>query len=153
MTSTRCVMGALFAMLLLAASCWFVRPHRRPEQALVEPRLTSLREPFQSCAVNYYMDGGSIGIDIVDAAGRKEQFAIACHLGSSERYERVFVGALHDALPGVANSTATKQALILVLAEHRNGDPYIDVALAELANRPLDWARCWVHRYQGHYNH
>jgi hypothetical protein len=123
---------------------------------LVEPRLAALREPFRFVQTIHCLDGGTIGIDIVDAKGNREQFAIVCELGSDDCYERVFVGAYHHSQPGaapVAHPAETKQQLIRILARYSGNDPYTDAALAKLRGWPTDWTRVWLHRRQGSYNY
>jgi hypothetical protein len=73
-----------------------------PDAKLVEPRLTALEEPFRFVQTIHCLDGGTIGIEIVDAVRNREQFAIVCELGSDDCYERVFVGAYHHRQPGAS---------------------------------------------------
>jgi hypothetical protein len=142
-------------LVVAIAALWLASARRRPTSALVEPRLVALEQPFERVSACYYLDGGSVGVEIVDARGRCEQFAIPCHMGSDERYERVFVGALYDDKPGavqVADSYATKQELAYLLAKYSNGDPYTDLALAMLSGRPDDYLRVLIHRMSGNFN-
>jgi hypothetical protein len=100
------------------------------------------------------MDGGSIGIEIVDRAGRKEQFAIPAHLGDTNGRTRVFVGALYDRRPGaieVADSENTKRMLIGILAATPERTPGDDFCLMALRQRPSDFVVCLFHKWRGHY--
>ena len=83
--------GALFVVL----AAWLFRPHPHPPAHLVEPRLLALHEPFIAVWATYFTDGGSIGIDITDAWGNREKFAIPNRMFHNEGYQKVFVGALH----------------------------------------------------------
>ena len=133
---------------------WSFRPSPSYDLARVEPRLRSLQQPYQSVATSYYTDGGSVGIEIVDREGRREQFAIPAHLGDTNRYMRVFVGAMYDRKPGtieVADSEHTKRMLIHVLAAMPHRTPHDDFCLMSLRRRPSDFAVCLIHRLTGQY--
>jgi hypothetical protein len=110
----RCTILITFGLLALAASLLFwVAQSPRYDVNRVEPRLRSLKQPISIVETVYYMDGGSIGIELIDREGKKEQFASPSHLGSDESYVRVFVGAMHDSNPGaveVADSERNKRS-------------------------------------------
>ena len=100
------------------------------------------------------MDGGSIGIEIVDRAGLKEQFAIPAHLGDTNRYNKVFVGAMHDRKPGaieVTDSENTKRMLIKILGAAPGRTAHDDFCLMALRRRPSDYAVCLIHKWRGQY--
>jgi hypothetical protein len=121
---------------------------------LVEPRLTALREPFQEVKSYYYYDGGSIGIELKDADGKTEKFAIPSHLGNPVRYKRVFVGADYDNRPGaieVEHPEETKQTLIVILSRYSHGDPALDWATLCLTDRASDRWRVLRHSWKGDY--
>lgn len=142
---------------LIALACgafWFFRPSPGYDLARVEPRLGSLQQPYQSVQTAYYMDGGSIGIEIVDRDGRSEQFAISAHLGDTNPHTKVFVGAMHDRKAGaieVTDSEHTKRMLIHILATTPRRTPHDDICLMYLRRRPSDFARCLIHKWTGHY--
>ena len=123
----------------------------RPESSR-KPRLRALQRPYQSVRTDYYLDGGSVGIEIVDRDGKREQFAIPAHLGETNRYAKVFVGAMHDSRPGaveVSDSDQTKRMLIHVLAAMPHRAPYDDVCLMLLRRRPADYAHCFILKMEG----
>ncbi len=100
------------------------------------------------------MDGGSIGIEIVDRDGRREQFAIPARLGDTNPHTKVFVGAMHDRKAGaieVTDSEHTKRMLIQILAATPGRTPQDDFCLMQLRRRPSDFARCLIHKWRGHY--
>lgn len=103
----------------------------------------------------HYMDGGSVGIEIVDRNGRAEQFAIPAHLGDTNRYAQVFVGAMYDSRPGaveIIEPEDTKRMLVRILQEYPKRTAWDDLALMVLGRRPVDIARCLIHRWRGHYD-
>src|SRR4051812_45020952 len=65
------IVSVVLVIATLGLYCVF-RPHSSPNEALVEPRLRALQEPFRVVKSYYYFDGGSVGITIEDAKGAKE---------------------------------------------------------------------------------
>ncbi|HXD01341.1 MAG TPA: hypothetical protein VN048_18530 [Verrucomicrobiae bacterium] len=136
--------SAVICAALLFVTClafWIFRPSPRYDLALVEPRLLALKEPYQKVTTAFYADGGSIGIQIIDRDGRKEQFAIPARLGEKDHYTKVFIGAMYDQKPGaieVSDSEQTKRMLIHVLESMPNRSPDVDVDLRMLRHSPLD---------------
>jgi len=131
---------------------WFFRPSPGYDINRVEPRLRAIQEPYQNIKTAYYLDGGSVGIEITDRDGRKEQFAIPAHLDDTNRYTKVFVGAMSDRKPGaieVAHSEQTKRMLIQVLTSKPNRTPYDDVCLMFLRQRPADYVHCFLLKVTG----
>jgi hypothetical protein len=41
----------------------------------VDPRIRGLQQPFQTVNTGFYLDGGSVGIEIIDRDGKKIQLA------------------------------------------------------------------------------
>jgi hypothetical protein len=142
---------------LLFAACltfWFFRPSPSYDITRVEPRLRALQTPYRSVKTGYYMDGGSVAVEIIDRDGKLEQFAIPAHLGETNRYTKVFVGAMHDRKPGaveVFDSEQTKRMLIEVIASMPDRTPYDDFNLMSLRRRPSDFALCLIHKLRGKY--
>jgi hypothetical protein len=119
MTRRRLILG----LSVLAAVCflyWFFQPYPASDADRVDNRLLDLATPYQSMETCWFSDGGSIGVGIVDRHGKRESFAMPAHLGDSNRYTRVFVGALHDGYPDaveIADPEHTERMLISIL-EH-----------------------------------
>ena len=121
---------------------------------MVDSRLSALQPPYRSVNTCYYADGGSIGINIVDRVGKREQFAIPAHLGETNRYSKVFVGALHDSEAGaleIHDPENTKRMLICILRDMPDRTPYDDYILMCLRMYPVDIARAFYHKMAGHY--
>ena len=61
----------------------------------IDPRLSDLKQPYQKVDWGLCLDGGSIGIEIIDKDGRKEQFALPVHrTGSNADYPKLYVGTM-----------------------------------------------------------
>jgi hypothetical protein len=119
----------------------------------VDPRLSTLQQPYRQVKTYHWMDGGTIGIKIVDRDGRQELFAIRNKLGDSDPYTRVFAGALNDSLPNaieVCDPEHTRRMLTRVLSDYPDRTPWDDVNLAALRGFPKDWVRAYYHKLCGH---
>lgn len=140
---------------LIALACigfWFFHPSPGYDITRVEPRLRALQEPYRHIKTAYYLDGGSIGIEITDRDGRTEQFAIPAHLGDPKPYAKVFVGAMFDGRPGaieVSDSEQTKRMLVHILASMPHRTYRDDVDLMLLRRRPADYVRCFILKMAG----
>jgi len=146
------IICCLIAVAVLAF--WFFRPASSYDIQRVDSRLRALQQPYRSVKTGYYMDGGSIGIEIVDRDGRMEQFAIPSHLGDTNRYTKVFVGAMHDRKPGaveIIEPEHTKRMLVCILQDYPNRTAWDDFALTALGRRPVDFVRCLILRWRGDY--
>ena len=148
---------SLAVALLLASGAlyWFFRPSAGYDIDRVDARLRSLRTPYQLVKTAYYLDGGSIGIEIVDSDARREQFCLPSHLGDTNRYSRVFVGALYDRKPRAVEITEpeqTKRMLIQALADMPKRTADDDFCLMALRRRPSDFAVCLIHKWTGKYD-
>ena len=146
------IICCLIAVTVLAF--WFFRSAPSYDIQRVDSRLRALQQPYRSVKTGYYMDGGSIGIEIVDRDGRMEQFAIPSHLGDTNRYTKVFVGAMHDRKPGAIEITEpehTKRMLVCILQDYPNRTAWDDFALMALRRHPVDFARCLIHKWRGDY--
>ena len=128
---------------------WIFRPSPSFDINRIEPRLRTLQQPYQSIKTAYYLDGGSIGIEIVDRDGKTEQFAIPANELEKKRYARVFVGAMYANGPSavaVSDSEQTKRMLIWVLASMPHRTTYDDLCLMHLRHRPSDDVHCFVRK-------
>ena len=63
-------------LIVIGLMLWLFWPGPAYDPERVHPRLRALQQPYQSVKAVYYMDGGSIGIEIVDRGGSREQFAL-----------------------------------------------------------------------------
>jgi len=140
--------------LVVAVGMALSWPGPRYDTKLVDDRLRSLETPYRTVKAVQYLDGGSVGMEIVDRTGKKEQFAIPAHLGETNRYVRVFVGALHDRKAGaveIAQPEHTKRMLFCILRDAPYRTPYEDACLMELRRYPADILRVLYHKLARHY--
>ncbi len=143
--------------VLCAAAVLFVvfQPGPSYDPSRVDSRLLALEPPYQSVRTAFWTDGGSVGIEIIDRDGKREQFAIPARLGETNRYSKVFVGALYDRKPGaieIAEPEHTRRMLICIVRDypHRTADH--DFCLMALRRYPKDVLPVLYHRLAGHYD-
>ena len=149
--------SAIIAVLLvIVAAYWFISATLEYDIDRVDTRLRALQQPYQSVIAGYYLDGGSIGIGIVDRDGHREAFALPCDdLGATNSYDRVFVGAAHANWAGateIAEAEHTKRMLVCILRDYPNRTSWDDYCLMKLRGHPVDFARDLIHKWKGDYN-
>jgi hypothetical protein len=118
----------------------------------VHPRLRTLQQPYKTVKTYYFMDGGSIGIRIIDRDGHQEDFAILALLGQPNPYTRVLVGGLHYRVPGAVELSEpehTRRMLICILRDYPNRTPWDDANLASLRGYLKDDIKVLYHRCRG----
>ena len=81
------LMMVLIAILFLASPSYDV--------SSVHPSIRNLQQPYRLVTAHYYLDGGSIGLEITDRNGKKLQLVIPIYDGPGDKntYHRLFVGA------------------------------------------------------------
>ena len=132
-----CVLVLILAAVLLWPTAGYdiVRVHRS---------LRELKTPYQSVTTGFYLDGGSIGITIVDRDSRRLELALPVSAEHGKSYPRLFAGAKHISKTGaveIAFSDDTRQMLISVLEQYGRPTDGSDIALVELRGWPRDYAR------------
>jgi hypothetical protein len=130
------VVAAGIAVLLL----W---PSPRYDLARVQPSIRSLRQPYQRVTADYYLDGGSIGMEIVDRDGQKLQLAIPIYdgPGDTRTYHRLYLGAQHSKHTNAVEvpfTKDTKSFLAEVIVRYATGLDR-DLSLIALRGSPRDY--------------
>jgi hypothetical protein len=149
---------AIFVVIpVLALAIWSFWPLPSYDINRVSPQLRSLQKPYQSVKTAYFLDGGSIGIEIVDRDGHREQFALPCGWDNTNypAYSRVFVGALWNHRKGAIEITdpePTKLMLVEILRDYPNRNARDDAGLMLLRRKPVDFARVLIHKWRGDFN-
>lgn len=135
-----------FAVVALAALAAFVLLCSPTyDMARVHPSIRILQQPFRSVTADYYLDGGSIGMDITDRDGRRLKLAIPIYDGPGDprTYHRLFLGARHSSYTGaveVAFTEDTRRFLCDIISRQAVPGPDRDSALIALRGTPLDYA-------------
>jgi hypothetical protein len=105
------------------------------------------------------LDGGSIGIEIIDRNGQREQFALPVEVTvnpANEKwttaYKQVYIGAILKTDPNAVEITDpenTKWMLASVLCVYPKRTYQDDLALMSLGRRPVDVMRCFIEKAAG----
>ena len=136
--------SALAFGLLIAVFCW---PTPDYDLERVHPSLRSLARPYRSVETGYYLDGGSIGITIVDAKGQVLELALPVEDGSwypAGWYPQLFIGATTENSPGAVEvdfSEDTRAMLFAIIEEYDSSADDSLAALIAFRASPRDLAR------------
>ena len=143
------VIGAVTLVGFLLLMFW---PSSSYDRNKVHPSLRDLEMPLQAVNVEYFMDGGSIGVTLIDCRGRSARFALPVSAAPGPKYPQLLVGVVHSSKPGgveVASewSSDTRNCLIECVEHSPTPAPEDDLALIALRGSPIDYARLfgkWV---------
>jgi len=130
--------------LIFLSAAWLFRPYEKADPDLVISELRDLEEPFQAVHTAYYLDGGSIGIWIIDNEGTELKMCLPAPLGEEDPYKRLFIGQLHYSEEGareIMNSRDTILRVQEILRKNKNLNKFADIALAHSSGRLSDYLR------------
>lgn len=89
----------IVSLIVISVVAVFVIIFKRPSYDLekVHVDLRNLKEPFLSVDCMYFLDGGSIGMAVVDCDGKELKLAIPVddNWERGDDYKRLFIGAAH----------------------------------------------------------
>jgi hypothetical protein len=138
------VFAAFFLGLILCGE-------ERFDYTRVEPELAQLKRPFRSTRPAYFLDGGSIGLVIVDGCGKTLKIALPVEgEGLKREYPRLVVGVEHISELGKSPAPTirdielnedTRKFLTIILRKEAQPGADRDAALMELGRRTPDSAR------------
>jgi len=132
--------GLLLALLL----AWIFRPYGQTDVSQVDPRVRAIEEPCQKVEVYFFGDGGSIGIKIVDRAGKILNLCLPAPMDEPTfQFKKLFLGALYYSEKGaeeVSPPQHTRRRLAAILRSMSEIDGDIDVAVYRLSGR---WRDLW----------
>jgi len=131
-------------IILIFVAALLLWPTAGYDLSRVHPSLRELSTPYQSVSTGYFLDGGSIGITIVDRDAHKLELALPVSSQRGRSYEQLFIGATHRSKTGaveVAFSDDTRLMLISVIEHHQTSGDNSDVALVGLRGALRDYAR------------
>ena len=112
----------------------------------MHPSLRSLARPYRSVRTGYYLDGGSIGITIVDAKGQVLELAVPVESGPGYGvggYPGLYIGATTEGRPGAVEvefSEDTRWMLLAIIEEYGSSGDDSQISLAVFRGAPRDFA-------------
>src|SRR5580765_4003022 len=127
------------SVIVTVLAVLFLWPSSLYDLSRVHPSIRGLQEPYQSVTADYYLDGGSVGMEIIDRDGQKIQLAIPISDGPGDTgiYHRLYIGARYSKDANaveVVFTKDTKRFLADVLSRYPAG-PESDRDLALIALR------------------
>ena len=135
------VTGVVLGLFIVAGVLWIPGYDR----AGVHPALLAIEEPLQSARGYYYFDGGSIGLELVDARGQPVAVALPVkRVGKDVTYPNLLVGTTHSSRPGgVSYPCSEDSRRFIAMLIDKYADEGIDrgFCLQHLRNAPLDVLR------------
>lgn len=144
--------GVVIGLLLGVLLAWFLWPLPSYERAKVHASLQALAQPYRAVVTEYYMDGGSVGIQITDRNGRVMEYALPVSEDNPRRYEQVFFGAMwikdrSKSPVEVKDPTETKKMLIRIIDRYSPRDANTGAALCALRGLPRDYASALAYAF------
>jgi len=145
---TTYVLVALFCVGLGELVLERQRPHFK--KGNVAASLSSLKEPLKSVRMQSYMDGGSVGIELISADGQIVQCVLPVSETNPPVWNRVFIGSLAPRNPEareVAFPQDNKAFLIRMIQRYAVRDEVKITVLVQLRGSPIDYISGFVYSF------
>src|SRR5260221_9101537 len=117
-------------VIVLGVTVWFFWSGGMFSMSRVDPSVRKLQEPFQLVWTDFWLDGGSVGIRIVDRDSRTVEFTLPVFIDSPRppRYDRLFVGDVHFStnVVEVPHPEETKRMLADIVDRYVSSGPQHD---------------------------
>jgi hypothetical protein len=140
-------LAILALVTLVVVAILLLRPLPSYEMAHVHPSIRGLQQPFRSVTVEWYLDGGSIGMDITDRDGKLLQLAIPVDEKGRRNFHRLFVGAKHSLTDGAVEIEFTQDTRLFLydaVSYFAKPDTERDVALIALQGLTRDYVKFFL---------
>lgn len=126
--------------IFLIALIWIYRPYPGFDSTKVIPEIATLEKPFKTVVLQYWMDGGSVGITIVDVDGKELKACIP-----EPDHQRLYIGATHhwekNTAKEIANPKDSISQLLTLIRTHDTFTHSNDLYLAAASGRVRDYFR------------
>ena len=135
--------------ILAGVGVWCFWPRGVYSRPRVHPSIRNLQEPYQSVSTDFYLDGGSVGIRIVDRDNRIVELALPVFFDSPQppRYDRLFVGSFAHRGTGdleVLNPQDTKWMLADIVDRYVPSGIQHDAAVIALRGAPKEYVGAYI---------
>jgi hypothetical protein len=140
---------AVVVIVTGAAASWFFWPGSMYSRSRVHPSVRNLQEPYRMVWTDFLLDGGSVGIKIVDRDNRAVELALPVFFDSPRppRYDRLFVGSFHFNKTNsveVPYPEPTKRMLADIIDRYVQSGIQHDAAVIALRGAPKDYVRAYL---------
>ena len=129
---------------LLVVAALLLWPFGTADLGEVPPELP-FHPPYAQVEVDYYLDGGSIGIQVVDNQGTTNLMALPARLvGNDKVYTNLVFGTVwvgRTNTPGIPLTKELKNYLVALIEQHGSPEMHKTIALSELRGAPRDYLR------------
>ncbi len=141
---TRIIIGVVLGLFIVAAVLWIPGYDR----AGVHPELLAVEEPLQDAIASYFLDGGSIGLALVDARGQTSVFTLPVKdVGGEPTYPEIIVGVTDGRGRSGVNhpcSGDSHKFIAMLIDKYAESGRERENCLEVLRNAPRDrLRRCW----------
>ena len=149
MTTRRQIVGYIFCLAIGGIGAFRLTS---PRWSLndVHPAVSSLKRPYRQVITEYYLDGGSIGILIVDATGATNTFAFPVTPTGQQVYKIFCPGTMWltrtNILPLIKLDEPTRWYFGRLMDESSR-DINRSAALVAFRGAPMDYARVVLPRW------
>lgn len=132
--------ATLVAMVIAALLLWFWPKY---DLSQVHPRLRNLKRPYQYVDTAYFLDGGTVGVGIVDRDGQilRLCFPYGCNSRDETIYDRMLLDTCYPDNPHAVEVPYTddsKEYVAEIIARYCSGDE-AESALLVLRGSPRDY--------------
>jgi hypothetical protein len=132
----------------MAVGLWIFRPSPSFNEKNLAAELLALKEPLSDVRINYYLDGGSFGIDLVGCDGAEVKCELPVSDRSPESWDRVRITSGNSAAKELSSPWDNKAYLIRLIERHApRGEDKIN-ALVRLRGIERDHISAWLYSLQ-----
>lgn len=111
----------------------------------VHPSVAQIKRPYRGVVTEYYLDGGSIGILVVDGAGSTNMFALPVGGADGKSYQEFVPGMMWytrtNTEPKLPLDEQTRRYFCYLIEHESQSDINQMGALLSLRGAPRDYAR------------
>lgn len=139
----------LISLAVIIPAAWISLRAPDCDPSKIHEVLKNVRLPCQWAKASFFFDGGSIGVELVDAKGQNLKLALP--VGGMEEghrtYPRLFTGTVHTSKPGGVESPCGKDDRLFIsqLIENEAEAGFDrNFSLLYLRGAPRDRLRLWL---------
>lgn len=142
----------LISLAVIIPAVWI--PLRPPsyDPSNIHEVLKNVRLPCQWAKASYFFDGGSIGVELVDAESKNLKLALPVGNieGDHKTYPRLFTGTVHTSKPGGVEVPCGKDDRLFIanlIENYAEAGFDRDFSLLYLRGAPRDRLRLWIAKF------
>ena len=135
---------ALVILIAILPVFIFCLPMPNRSRKGIDPSLKTMKYPLKKVVVEYYFDGGSVGLLVVDADGKTNEFALpVSYSGSKRQYTNFHAGELWLNRTNISLAEPlddrTRRYLFYLMEVKGKRDAHRTLALLYMRGAPRDY--------------